>query len=144
MNILFEEIISIFSNVESRLEQQVESIQQTITTFIIGSIVTVAALLMALSFGISSRVAKKIASLNSTMLLVAQQRDFTVRADDSGTDEIADIARAFNTVLADIRQLIGQVKGSIQELGNISKQLQTAGMEDEGDFKTKKLIIHQN
>ncbi|ROP25589.1 methyl-accepting chemotaxis protein [Vibrio crassostreae] len=131
MKMLFEDIISIFISLEGRLEQQVESIQQTITTFIIGSIVTVAALLMALSFGISSRVAKKIASLNSTMLLVAQQRDFTVRADDSGTDEIADIARAFNTVLADIRQLVGQVQGSIQELGNISNQLQHDGMEVE-------------
>ncbi|MGF1850152.1 methyl-accepting chemotaxis protein [Vibrio lentus] len=131
MKMLFEDIISIFVSLEGRLEQQVESIQQTITTFIIGSIVTVAALLMALSFGISSRVAKKIASLNSTMLLVAQQRDFTVRADDSGTDEIADIARAFNTVLADIRQLVGQVQGSIQELGNISNQLQHDGMEVE-------------
>ncbi|MFS1468216.1 methyl-accepting chemotaxis protein [Vibrio lentus] len=131
MKMLFEDIISIFISLEGRLEQQVESIQQTITTFIIGSIVTVAALLMALSFGISSRVAKKIASLNSTMLLVSQQRDFTVRADDSGTDEIADIARAFNTVLADIRQLVGQVQGSIQELGNISNQLQHDGMEVE-------------
>ncbi|PMG45728.1 chemotaxis protein [Vibrio lentus] len=131
MKMLFEDITSIFISLEGRLEQQVESIQQTITTFIIGSIVTVAALLMALSFGISSRVAKKIASLNSTMLLVSQQRDFTVKADDSGTDEIADIARAFNTVLADTRQLVGQVQGSIQELGNISNQLQHDGMEVE-------------
>ncbi|UWZ96885.1 methyl-accepting chemotaxis protein [Vibrio splendidus] len=131
MKMLFEDIISIFISLEGRLEQQVESIQQVITTFIVGSIVTVTALLMALSFGISSRVAKKIASLNSTMLQVAQQRDFTVRAEDSGTDEIADIAKAFNTVLTDIRQLVGQVQGSIQELGNISNQLQHDGMEVE-------------
>ncbi|WP_373947836.1 methyl-accepting chemotaxis protein [Vibrio pomeroyi] len=131
MKMLFEDIISIFINVEGRLEQQVESIQQTITTFIVSSIITVAALLMALSFGISSRVAKKIASLNSTMMLVAQQRDFTVRAEDKGSDEIADIAKAFNTVLTDIRQLVGQVQGSIQELGNISNQLQHDGMEVE-------------
>ncbi|CAK2423247.1 methyl-accepting chemotaxis protein [Vibrio crassostreae] len=131
MKMLFEDIISIFINVEGQLEQQVESIQQTITTFIFGSIITVAALLMALSFGISSRVAKKIASLNSTMMLVAQQRDFTVRAEDKGSDEIADIAKAFNTVLTDIRQLVGQVQGSIQELGNISNQLQHDGMEVE-------------
>ncbi len=64
-------------------------------------------------------------------MLVAQQRDFTVRAEDSGTDEIADIAKAFNTVLTDIRQLVGQVQGSIQELGNISNQLQHDGMEVE-------------
>lgn len=131
MKMLFEDIISIFINVEGRLEQQVESIQQTITTFIVSSIITVAALLMALSFGISNRVAKKIASLNSTMMLVAQQRDFTVRAEDKGSDEIADIAKAFNTVLTDIRQLVGQVQGSIQELGNISNQLQHDGMEVE-------------
>ncbi|WP_454441343.1 methyl-accepting chemotaxis protein [Vibrio bathopelagicus] len=131
MKMLFEDIISIFTNVEGRLEEQVESTQQTITTFIVSSIIAVAALLMALSFGISSRVAKKIAALNSTILLVAQQRDFTVRAEDSGTDEIADIAKAFNTVLTDIRQLVGQVQGSIQELGNISNQLQHDGMEVE-------------
>ena len=131
MKMLFEDIISIFINVEGRLEQQVESIQQTITTFIVSSIITVAALLMLLSFGISSRIAKKIASLNSSMMLVAQQRDFTVRAEDKGSDEIADIAKAFNTVLTDIRQLVGQVQGSIKELGNISNQLQHDGMEVE-------------
>ncbi|CAK1743328.1 methyl-accepting chemotaxis protein [Vibrio crassostreae] len=131
MKMLFEDIISIFINVEGRLEQQVESIQQTITTFIVSSIITVAALLMVLSFGISSRIAKKIASLNSTMMLVAQQRDFTVRAEDKGSDEIADIAKAFNTVLTDIRQLVGQVQGSIKELGNISNQLQRDGIEVE-------------
>ncbi len=131
MKMLFEDIISIFTNVEGVLEQQVESIQQTITTFIISSVTAVIVLLMALSFGISSRVTKKIASLNATMLLVSKQRDFTVRAEDSGTDEIADIAKAFNTVLTGIQQLIGQVQGSIHELGNISNQLQHEGIEVE-------------
>lgn len=132
MKMLFEDIISIFTGVEVRLEQQVESIQQTITTFIVSSVIAVTVLLMALSFGISSRVAKKIASLNATMLLVSQQRDFTVTAEDSGSDEIAEIAKSFNTVLEDIRQLVGQVQGSIQELGNISNQLQHDGIEVEG------------
>ncbi|MEZ8732095.1 methyl-accepting chemotaxis protein [Vibrio splendidus] len=131
MKMLFEDIISIFTGVEGRLEQQVESIQQTITTFIVSSVIAVTGLLIALSFGISSRVAKKIASLNSTMLHVSQQRDFTVKAEDSGSDEIADIAKSFNTVLEDIRQLVGQVQGSIQELGNISNQLQHDGIEVE-------------
>ncbi|MBE8576540.1 methyl-accepting chemotaxis protein [Vibrio sp. OPT18] len=132
MKVLFEDIISIFTGVEVRLEEQVESIQQTITTFIVSSVIAVTVLLIALSFGISSRVAKKIASLNATMLLVSQQRDFTVTAEDSGSDEIAEIAKSFNTVLEDIRQLIGQVQGSIQELGNISNQLQHDGIEVEG------------
>ena len=132
MKMLFEDIISIFTGVEVRLEQQVESIQQTITTFIVSSVIAVTVLLMALSFGISSRVAKKIASLNATMLLVSQQRDFTVTAEDSGSDEIAEIAKSFNTVLEDIRQLVGRVQGSIQELGNISNQLQHDGIEVEG------------
>ncbi|MDP2490138.1 methyl-accepting chemotaxis protein [Vibrio splendidus] len=131
MKMLFEDIISIFTGVEGRLEQQVESIQQTITTFIVSSVIAVTGLLIALSFGISSRVAKKIASLNATMLHVSQQRDFTVKAEDSGSDEIADIAKSFNTVLEDIRQLVGQVQGSIQELGNISNQLQHDGIEVE-------------
>ncbi|MEZ9011260.1 methyl-accepting chemotaxis protein [Vibrio splendidus] len=131
MKMLFEDIISIFTGVEGRLEQQVESIQQTITTFIVSSVIAVTGLLIALSFGISSRVAKKIASLNVTMLHVSQQRDFTVKAEDSGSDEIADIAKSFNTVLEDIRQLVGQVQGSIQELGNISNQLQHDGIEVE-------------
>ncbi|UOE79481.1 methyl-accepting chemotaxis protein [Vibrio splendidus] len=131
MKMLFEDIISIFTGVEGRLEQQVESIQQTITTFIVSSVIAVTGLLIVLSFGISSRVAKKIASLNATMLRVSQQRDFTVKAEDSGSDEIADIAKSFNTVLEDIRQLVGQVQGSIQELGNISNQLQHDGIEVE-------------
>ncbi len=77
---LLEDIISIFISLESRLETAVESIQQTITTFIIGSIaLVVAALLMAPS--LPSRVAKKIASLNSTMLF-GRSNDFTVKADD--------------------------------------------------------------
>ncbi|MFA0325651.1 methyl-accepting chemotaxis protein [Vibrio splendidus] len=131
MKMLFEDIISIFTGVEGRLEQQVESIQQTITTFIVSSVIAVTGLLIALSFGISSRVAKKIASLNATMLHVSQQRDFNVKAEDSGSDEIADIAKSFNTVLEDIRQLVGQVQGSIQGLGNISNQLQHDGIEVE-------------
>lgn len=139
MKTLFEDIISIFTAVERRLEEQVESIQQTITTFIISSLITVAVMLLALSFGISSRVAKKIASLNSVMLVVSQQRDFTVKAEESGSDEIADIAKAFNIVLSDIRQLVGQVQGSIQQLGNISNQLQHDGRHVESALNKQQL-----
>ncbi|CAH6814293.1 Chemotaxis protein [Vibrio chagasii] len=131
MKMLFEDIISIFTAVESRLEKGVDSTQETITTFIISSVTIVTTVLIALSLGISSRISQKIQSLNSTMRVVAEQRDFTVKAEDNSSDEIADIARSFNAVLIDIRQLVSQVQGSIHELGHISSQLQQDGMDVE-------------
>ncbi|MCZ8499367.1 hypothetical protein O9929_20890 [Vibrio lentus] len=67
---------------------------ETITTFIVVPLLP-SALLMALSFGISSRVKENSFVKLNHVILVSQQRDFTVRADDSGTDEIADITKAF-------------------------------------------------
>ncbi|CAH7024223.1 Chemotaxis protein [Vibrio chagasii] len=131
MKMLFEDINSIFTAVESRLEKGVDSTQETITTFIISSVTIVTTVLIALSLGISSRISQKIQSLNSTMRVVAEQRDFTVKAEDNSSDEIADIARSFNAVLIDVRQLVSQVQGSIHELGHVSSQLQQDGMDVE-------------
>ncbi|MCW0469189.1 hypothetical protein OH492_09460 [Vibrio chagasii] len=63
--------------------------------------------------------------------MVAEQRDFTVKAEDNSSDEIADIAWSFNAVLIDVRQLVSQVQGSIHELGYVSSQLQQDGMDVE-------------
>ncbi|CAK3114522.1 hypothetical protein VCRA2133E348_720004 [Vibrio crassostreae] len=129
MKMLFEDIISIFTAVEGRLEKGVDSTQETITTFIISSVTIVTTVLIALSLGISSRISQKIQSLNSTMRVVAEQRDFTVKAEDNSSDEIADIARSFNAVLIDVRQLVTKYKvrymSSATSLVNCSKTVWT-------------------
>ncbi|OIQ26418.1 methyl-accepting chemotaxis protein [uncultured Vibrio sp.] len=127
MKILFDDILSIFISVEHTLESDVDEIQNTITLFIIGSLVTVTTILLSISFYISARISRKISALSHSMSEVSKNKDFTVTADDSGKDEIATIATAFNQVLFDTRELIGQVQGTVNELGQISGRLKNDG-----------------
>ncbi|MBW3697773.1 methyl-accepting chemotaxis protein [Vibrio sp. T187] len=131
METLFKDIISIFVSVEHQLDNEIEGIQSDITVFIITSVLVVTAMLLAFSYKVSSRISNKIACLNRSMLSVSENRDFTIEANGSGKDEIADIAQAFNVVLGDIRKLVGQVQGTAHELGNISGQLQQDGIQVE-------------
>ncbi|PMK04902.1 methyl-accepting chemotaxis protein [Vibrio sp. 10N.261.55.A7] len=139
MKVLFDDILSIFISVEHKLEADVDEIQGNITLFIIGSLITVTTTLLSISFFISSRISRKISALSDSMNEVSKNKDFTVVADDSGKDEIASIATAFNQVLFDTRELIGQVQGTVSELGNISGRLQNEGANVESALQQQQL-----
>lgn len=137
MKSLYQEINSIFIGAEQQLEAEIAKAQKQIGRFIVLSLVVVAIALFSLSFVIVSSIQNKLKGLSDVMTQVAESHDLTIKAKIDGNDELAHMGSQLNTLLASIHQLIGQVQGSVVELGAASNQLQ------ESSINTEKALSEQ-
>ena len=66
-----------------------------------------------------------ITKLKTTMNEVAESKDLAIKVDDSGSDEIAEMAKVFNSMITSFRNLIIEVNQSVDTV-NIATQNLTA------------------
>ncbi|MGF1761546.1 methyl-accepting chemotaxis protein [Photobacterium sagamiensis] len=114
----------IFSKMETQLEGELVEAKDRVITIITFSVLSVVVMLVVLSLLINNGIQRSINNLNNLMSEISRSHDLTLVADDSGKDELADMASNFNGLLASMRQLIGNVQSTITELGAASEQLQ--------------------
>ncbi|GLO61951.1 methyl-accepting chemotaxis protein [Vibrio sp. MACH09] len=139
MDRLFEDIFNIFHKVEAQMEAEIEAAQSSINSFIFISLVVVALVLAGIAYYITVNIQRNISQLNTVMSNISTNHDLTLRADTRGKDELADIAGELNLLLSSIQTLVGQVQGSISELGSASEQLQENSIETEQSLSQQKL-----
>ena len=68
-------------------------------------------------------VTKPVRQLAALMSHTSKEWDVTVRADDTGSHEIAVMARAFNRMMAGFQEIISQISGSSSQLSSAAEQL---------------------
>jgi methyl-accepting chemotaxis protein len=98
---------------------------------IVGVIVTVAlAVTFGLSYGLQRLISRPILDLAGTARIVADRKDYSVRAKRQGRDEIGLLTDAFNQMLAEIetgqaalRQTVGVLGSSSREILALSAQV---------------------
>lgn len=129
METIFEEIESIFLNIEHRLEKEIASAQSDIRILIITFILVIVASIIALSVYIITNIQKRISNLVSVMSKITISHDLSLLADTNGKDELADMAGNLNALLASIRTLISSVQNTVSELSSASLQLQQTSIE---------------
>ncbi|PSU44494.1 methyl-accepting chemotaxis protein [Photobacterium frigidiphilum] len=115
---------AMFSELETQLENELTEAKSRVMTIITVSVVIVVIMLAVLSLFISNGIQRSINNLSNLMSEISRSHDLTRVADESGKDELADMASNFNGLLASVRQLIGNVQSTITELGAASEQLQ--------------------
>jgi len=125
------QVEEVFEKVVKQLEATVEAEQSVISQLTIAGVLVVMALLVGMSWLISQSIQRRIYSLSRLMASIARSNDLSQIADENGNDELADMARNFNGLLASLRQLVGNVQGAITELGAASEQLQSRSHESE-------------
>ncbi|MBL4829028.1 MAG: methyl-accepting chemotaxis protein [Aliivibrio sp.] len=72
---------------------------------------------------ISRDIRKRISGLLITMTTISENQDLTLQADDSGKDELAEVALSFNQFLTNLRNLIEESKQVSMAVGSASEQL---------------------
>lgn len=99
-----------------------------LTVFLL-ALITIA--LITISLLLAKSIQQRIQSLSELMANIASNHDLTVEADVSGKDELSVMAKNFNYLLNSLRTLVGDVKGSVTELGIVSNQLQQSSERSE-------------
>jgi len=125
---------------------QYQSISNTF--IVIGGIALLLVLVAALLISLS--IIRPLAGLRSLINEVQQSSDLTLRADASGRDEVADTARAFNTMLehqqALIRHLMDtatQLAAASEEMSAISVQVSQAATAQGDQTSMVATAVHQ-
>lgn len=106
-----------------------------ITVFVIG--LALAALILWLIRLLSQSIIIPLHKLSDTMQEVEKNRDLSLRVDDSGKDEIAEMAHSFNLMTASFQKLIQQVMTSALTVSAAAEELSVVAEQ------TKKGVINQ-
>lgn len=124
MESLFLNIESIFTKTEHELEVEIAAAQDFIRTLIVSTVLIIVVSLLLFSFYIIRDIQTRISRLVKVISEVATTYNLSLLADDSGKDELADMAGHLNTLLNSIKGLISNVQGTINQLGESSEELQ--------------------
>ncbi|GAB3523584.1 methyl-accepting chemotaxis protein [Photobacterium alginatilyticum] len=121
----------VFSEVVQQLEEKVAAERSLISQLTIAAVLVVIIALVSLSWFISQSIQRRVQTLSQLMANIAASNDLTQIADESGKDELGEMATNFNGLLASLRNLVGNVQGAVTELGAASEQLQSRSQESE-------------
>ncbi|MCG7499060.1 methyl-accepting chemotaxis protein [Vibrio sp. Of7-15] len=118
------EIEAQFKVMRSTLQDELVVQKKATWTTTVISLALVVILLITASLYISRIIQRRISVISQLMSSIATSHDLTLTADESGNDELADMAMNFNQLLASLRLLIGDVNQAINQLGIASNTLQ--------------------
>lgn len=133
-----------------RLNSEAITQYQTMRTvfLLIGAVALVLVLVAALVIGLS--IIRPLAGLRSLIMDVQQSSNLTLRADTRGRDEVADTARAFNTMLEHQQALIRhltdtaiQLAAASEEMSAISAQVSQAASAQGDQTHMVATAVHQ-
>ncbi len=95
------------------------AVKTGLITFSIGAVVV----LVLLAFYIVGSITGPLAALESVMTHIASSGDLTKRADTTHQDEIGRMASAFNVMMDQLQKIIGEVRGSSDQVAASADQL---------------------
>ncbi|SIO03377.1 methyl-accepting chemotaxis protein [Salinivibrio sp. ES.052] len=119
------QVEDMFNALSKEYEQAVDkSLRQTM--MLTGSIVLVLALIMTvLSLWMNRGIQLRIARFSQQMAAITQQRDLTLRADETGRDEIALMAKDVNQMLGSVQKMVVDVSRAVQALHQSAEQVES-------------------
>ena len=95
------------------------AVKSGLIAFSIGAVIV----LVLLAFYIVGSITRPLAALESTMTHIASNGDLTKRADTAHQDEIGRMASAFNVMMDQLQKIIGEVRGSSDQVAASADQL---------------------
>ncbi|SEC47494.1 sensor histidine kinase [Paenibacillus sp. GP183] len=91
-------------------KDEIVTTQQEIRTFIVWLLIVVLVFVLLISAFMSTKISRPIRKLKTSMEQV-EQGDFNISIHIKGTDEVEQLSRRFNIMVARIRQLMDQIIG---------------------------------
>ncbi len=97
-------------------------------TIVVSSIITLIIIIAIALFMVNISIARPIEKFKSTLMTIGQNSDLTVKVDERAPEEISLMAKSFNKLLNEIRDLIETSKQSSSENASISHELSTTAL----------------
>ncbi|MDD5329746.1 MAG: methyl-accepting chemotaxis protein [Sulfuricella sp.] len=92
----------------------------------VGLTLTALAVTILLSYIIAMNILRPVRSLHATMLKVRETDDLTLRAETGGSDEIGQMARVFNGMIAGFQEIVSSINQNAQQVAGAASQLAAA------------------
>ncbi|REL31028.1 methyl-accepting chemotaxis protein [Thalassotalea euphylliae] len=84
-------------------------------------------IILVVAIGFASYIAKSVLTsirrLQTSMLAISQSNDLTIEIDASGNDELSEMAKVFETMVQNFRNLIVEVNQSVTTLNDATQQV---------------------
>lgn len=124
---LADALNEVAGQIETRLKESsqetIAKIEETEWVSLLGALAS-ALLVVAVLLVLRQKTLPDIRKLEHSLHDIAQgARDLTMRLDETGDDELADVAKSFNRFIASLNTLVGTVQGQSQELSSVGEQM---------------------
>lgn len=120
---------------------EAERIQQMTLAGILSAMVVLA----CSGIYLSRRVARPLNAMSTLMTELVSKKDFSINLVETGNDEIADVARSFNQLVAMLRKLLAEISQSVFTLKTTSTDLSTvADQSSQSSYKTNDSVTAIN
>jgi methyl-accepting chemotaxis protein len=125
--------------INSDISEQVAASSVTGTKIMFALVGTLLFVVVAIYFVYKTVIAKKLAALDASINdLATGSSDLTQRLDDSGNDEISNLAGGFNKFLENHRVFVKEIAGSAQQLADSSIEMSGVTIQAKEDSAEQK------
>lgn len=109
------------------------------------SVVTVGTIVILTLFSVAvyRSVRGPLDQMRETMERIAQDSDLTVSVEVKGENELASISRSFNAMVAQMRNVIGQISGATAQLASSANDMTTISMRANESINAQRAEIEQ-
>ena len=97
-------------------------------TIIFTSVIVLIIVMLVALYLINISISKPIEKFKSTLLAIGDNNDLTIKIDENAPKELSQMAKSFNKLIEELKELIGVSKNSSSENASISHELSTTAL----------------
>lgn len=105
-------------------EQARQTLSETVWLFIL-FVLAVSLVLIVLATLVTQSIQRPLSNLQTTIVAVGQQSDLRLRAQITGSDEIAQTAQAFNQTISRVQAFFAELSNAVTQLAAASEEMST-------------------
>ena len=123
---MVDAILAFAAEARAQEIEAADALRSTESSALLTATALAAILLVALALLIVRSISRPLAALGATMSEITENHDMTRRAQDLGNDEIGRIGTTFNTMMAQLQNIIGEVRDTTHSVGTSIEHLNAA------------------
>jgi methyl-accepting chemotaxis protein len=118
----------LFHNIDVSIEEQLEEANSDITKVTVTVIVGIIAFTLFILYFMKISISAPIENFKETLLNIGKNNDLTIIANENSPLELSQMAKSFNELIKELKDLIETSKTSSSENASISHELSTTAM----------------
>lgn len=142
-NVAMSSLMQIALDSEFEKTAELQAIVSSAWTLLLVLVSVIVVLIAGIVFYIGKNFAKPINHLSGLMHQVCMQRDLSLRAEEKGSEEVAQMAIVFNKMLSEFETLMSGVQGSVGLLKEATQELSAVTEKSHEDMSTQQSESHQ-